>query len=100
MVLRSVSPSKQKRQTQSMMDFPELKAKVSTLEWTFLLNAWKRYQMLMGLEGHDRVTQLWQCLSIVTGGCLCNTGLREELVLEMLIEESRKSLIGILNKLS
>ena len=49
---------KTKSQTQTKVDHSALKAKVSALEWTLWKNAWQRYLKVMGLEGHDAVTQL------------------------------------------
>ena len=54
---------KTKCQTQTKVNPPTLKAKVSALEWTLWKNIWQRYLKVTGLEGNTAVTQLCKCLS-------------------------------------
>ena len=46
------------------------------------------------------VTKLWECLSSEMAVSLCNMGLMEEMNINVLLEEIRKSMISSLNKLS
>ena len=92
--------SNTKCQTQTKVDRPSLKAKAHDIMWTLWKNAWQRYLREMGMEGHAAVTQLWECLSSETAGCLCNPSFELEINIDVMIEENRKSMIGNLKILS